>query len=91
MPLSSLAQPKRAGLVVYEGKYVFLADREPAREYLKANAESILAAFGNKHRIRKEDVRPSRLVLYYLQAEDKKKSYRSSSSLAVSLPRNGLS
>ena len=55
VPLSALAQPKRAGLVIYEGKYVFLNDREPAREYLKVNAEAILAAYGDQHRIKKED------------------------------------
>ncbi|KAH8085212.1 kinase-like domain-containing protein, partial [Filobasidium floriforme] len=56
VPLSALAQPKRAGLVIYEGKYVFLNDREPAREYLKVNAEAIPAAYGDQHRIKKEDI-----------------------------------
>ena len=42
--------------MIYEGKYAFLNDREPAREYLKANAEAVLAAYGDEHRIKKEDV-----------------------------------
>lgn len=45
-------------MVIYEGKYAFLNDREPARDYLKSNAEAILAAYGEQHHIKKEDVSP---------------------------------
>jgi hypothetical protein len=83
-----LAQPKRAGLVIYEGKYVFLNDREPAREYLKVNAKAILAAYGDQHRIKKEDasVYPSERIE---SVADIGRSHRSSSSLEDYFPRNG--